>query len=464
MQNKYILVLTRSLLLIGSVSFLLILAFYNRYPIIFSDVGTYVRSGFTGIVPVDRPIFYGLFLRHISLAHSLWFVAIAQSLLTTLLIFLVIRHVFNSNNPFLHTFVSCTILSLTTSVSYVVSHIMPDFFLPVLLLSIFIFLFANNLNIYLKIFLGLIIIYSCISHLSNLLISIALLIVLLLTFIFINKSHLYLKKYRINLLLLTILIGSVWIIMPAVNYLYGIGFKTSRTKNIFLMANFIDSGILQKYLSENCSELNYDICENMDELSTTAAGFLWYPESVLYKDCGSMYNCWEKKDAEYGVIINDILKDKYYLGLIIKSSFQKSLTQVISFGIDGREHVTQNHASYGGVKTRLNPDFKNYRNARQAYGRIEFHTLSMIQYIVVSISIGVLLLFMLAPKLRVNLSTKTIIFIFYIILALIINSFVTGTFSGVVNRYQNRIIWLIPFIAIALILDHFVFNLKREDK
>ncbi len=464
MHNKFILSLRQFILFIGAFSSLLIIAFYNRYPIIFSDLGTYIRSGFTGIVPVDRPIFYGLFVRHISLAHSLWFVAIAQSLLVTMLMLILIRDIFKSKDPFLHTFVAGVFLSLTTSISYVVSHIMPDFFLPVLLLSIFIFLFSNDLSIHTKIFLGIIIIYSCISHLSNLLISVALLFLIYIGFVFFRKKYFDFRKIRNNLFILSILLGSVWIIMPTVNYLYGIGFKTSRTKNIFLMANFIDSGIMQKYLSDNCDESNYKICENIDELPTTAAGFLWDAESVLYKNCKGMDSCWEKKDIEYGIIINDLFKDNHYLWLVIKSSFKKSIAQIVSFGIDGREHVTETHASYGGIKTRLSPDFKNYRNARQAYGRIEFHTLSYIQHITVSISLLMILLFVLLPKLREKLSLNIFFFIAYTIFAIIINSFVTGTFSGVVNRYQNRVIWLIPFIALMLIIKYADWTRKLEQR
>ena len=462
MHNKFILSIRQLILFVGAVYSLLIIAFYNRYPIIFSDLGTYVRSGFIGLVPVDRPIFYGLFVRHISLAHSLWFVAVAQSLLVTVLILIVIRDIFKSKDPFLHTFITGFFLSLTTSISYVVSHIMPDFFLPVLLLSIFIFLFAEGLNFYMRIFLGLVIVYSCISHLSNLLISIVLLFLLFTAFIFFRKKYSDIKKLRNNLFVLAVLLGSVWIIMPTVNYLYGVGFKTSRTKNIFLMANFIDSGIMQKYLDENCDELNYEICENIDELPTTAADFLWNAESVLYKNCKGMDSCWEKKDITYGIIINDLFKDNHYLWLVSKSSFKKSLAQIISFGIDGREHVTESHASYGGIKTRLSPDFKNYRNAKQAYGRIEFQTLSNIQYITVGISLLVIMLFVLLPKLREKLSLNILFFIAYTTLALIINAFVTGTFSGVVNRYQNRIIWLIPFIALMLIIKYADWTKKLE--
>lgn len=57
-----------------SVILLIMPAIVNGYPLVYSDSGTYIGSGFEGIVPVDRPIAYGLFVRHISVAYSLWFV------------------------------------------------------------------------------------------------------------------------------------------------------------------------------------------------------------------------------------------------------------------------------------------------------------------------------------------------------------------------------------------------------
>jgi len=38
-------------------------AFYNEFPLITGDSAIYISSGFDGIVPSERPIFYGWFIR-----------------------------------------------------------------------------------------------------------------------------------------------------------------------------------------------------------------------------------------------------------------------------------------------------------------------------------------------------------------------------------------------------------------
>ncbi|MFK8101257.1 MAG: hypothetical protein AB8G15_01985, partial [Saprospiraceae bacterium] len=58
-------------ILLGTI-ILLFVAFYNGYPLVYSDTGTYIQSGFELFVPVDRPLTYGLFLRYTSLGISPW--------------------------------------------------------------------------------------------------------------------------------------------------------------------------------------------------------------------------------------------------------------------------------------------------------------------------------------------------------------------------------------------------------
>jgi hypothetical protein len=78
--------------------------FNNFYPLLYSDTGTYIRSGFTGTIPIDRPIFYGIFLRHTSLATSLWYVIFMQGVLLSSLIFFVTREFFKNNLLFFYYF------------------------------------------------------------------------------------------------------------------------------------------------------------------------------------------------------------------------------------------------------------------------------------------------------------------------------------------------------------------------
>ncbi len=69
-----------------SVILLIVPALINGYPLLYSDSATYIESGMGLFVPIDRPIFYGLFIRIASMSYSLWFVVILQSLVIVALI------------------------------------------------------------------------------------------------------------------------------------------------------------------------------------------------------------------------------------------------------------------------------------------------------------------------------------------------------------------------------------------
>lgn len=59
-------------------------AFYNGFPVVYSDTSTYLASGFEWETPFDRPITYGIFLRIFSLnGTSLWLVIFFQALIPT---------------------------------------------------------------------------------------------------------------------------------------------------------------------------------------------------------------------------------------------------------------------------------------------------------------------------------------------------------------------------------------------
>src|SRR5438105_2339930 len=60
-------------------------ALVNGFPLVFSDTGTYLRSAFEGVVPADRPYWYGGFIRLASF-NGAWImgVVVTQALLCAL--------------------------------------------------------------------------------------------------------------------------------------------------------------------------------------------------------------------------------------------------------------------------------------------------------------------------------------------------------------------------------------------
>jgi len=120
-------------------------AIYNGYPLVYSDTGTYISSGFSGVVPVDRPIIYGWFVRYMSLSHSLWFVLLAQAVTVFFEIYMVARRFISGNTVFIAMLITC-ILSFTTGLSNYTSQIMPDIFSALSIMGFAVILTAERMR------------------------------------------------------------------------------------------------------------------------------------------------------------------------------------------------------------------------------------------------------------------------------------------------------------------------------
>jgi hypothetical protein len=127
---------------------MLIPVFFNGYPFVFSDTGTYISSGFENTVPGDRPITYGLFVRHISLVNSLWLVVLAQAIIVNILIWYFIKLITGAASKALNFIYLSGILFLTaiTSMPCFSGLIMPGIFTSILFLQCLLLLLEPTFN------------------------------------------------------------------------------------------------------------------------------------------------------------------------------------------------------------------------------------------------------------------------------------------------------------------------------
>ncbi|HAV25679.1 MAG TPA: hypothetical protein DCX01_05840, partial [Bacteroidetes bacterium] len=151
-------------------------AFYNGYPLVYSDTGTYIRSGMEMYVPSDRPIVYGLFIRFFSLGYSLWFTVITQCIALSFVLHKLIKHTVPSIS-YAGILSIIAMLTAFTSVAWYSSQIMPDIF-TFCSVACIILLASGKLKITPgKILLLVIILFSFSVHFTNILLSIVMLCV-----------------------------------------------------------------------------------------------------------------------------------------------------------------------------------------------------------------------------------------------------------------------------------------------
>lgn len=427
-------------------------AFQNHFPFIYPDTGAYIHAGFTNTVPIDRPIFYGWFIRHISLSDSLWLVVLAQSSLLAWLLLQVVKSFFINNYKTIFLLLS-TGLILTTSIGYVTGLLIPDVFTPMTFLSIYLLLFCNQ-NISKKIFISSLLIYSIAVHNSH--IYILFLVLFSMTFIYFFKKY-FKIIFTLNRLLF---VWAIWafsiLAVNTVNWGMNAGFRPSQASHVFLMARLNEFGILHLYLDEQCEKNHHALCDYQDQLPID---FLWDPASPLQKTGG-----WEGSEVYYKKVLFDILSNPKYLIKFGSRSLENILVQFFSFDVNRYDigPVSKEHPAMVNIRGRF-PELKlTSELSIQHLGRLDFTIISWVENIVFFISFAFSIWFLMTESSRLMDQYQHYRWLFiFLYIGLFANAWVCETFSTVANRFQSRISWLIP-ATVALIIVQMVINNREK--
>lgn len=231
---------------------LLFAAFYNGFPLVTSDTGTYINSGFQHFVPHDRPVLYGLFIRHSSLNASFWFTVLAQAIIMAYLLWQVLNRFASNSLGAAGKFVLLVIITAFSSLSWITGQLMPDVFTPAGIIAFLLLLQpgGKKSNI---IFNALILLLSCLVHNSHLLIFSLLALVLLLYLLFSKRFRTLIARWGRGLLVVA-LVAASWLLAPLINYSVDGRFRMSGAPYAFLMAKNVENGVIDAYLEKNCPQ------------------------------------------------------------------------------------------------------------------------------------------------------------------------------------------------------------------
>ncbi|MFW5819801.1 MAG: hypothetical protein ACOCWA_00820, partial [Bacteroidota bacterium] len=394
-----------------------LIGLYNGYPLVYSDTGTYISSGFEKFVPWDRPVTYGLFLEFFSVRYSAWFIILIQNLLTAFVIYQVIKLFFSDKKYFnLLYYVITLFLVVLTSVGWYTNQLMPDFFAPLFMLSFFILIMGKKVSLHSQIILSIILLLSLLTHFSHIFIG-TLLAILTIALKLGFKTRLEdLAAKRI--IVVSSIVFSSWFILPAINYGVEKNFIFSKGSHVFLMAHLNDTGILEKFLDENCSREAFDgnkLCHYKDSLPTDLASFIWSGQ-ILEKTGG-----WENSAEDYNQIIYSTLKQPEYLLLNLYRSFTYGMIQLTRIDIgEGLTAYNEGSAPYGQIHWRFHDELNNYLNSRQnkwGGANLNFETLNVFHTLLIVLCLFIIIL-IFSSSLRLVLESRALIFLIFIIIAI----------------------------------------------
>ena len=442
--------LSGGLYLTVSVISLITPALYYGYPLFHQDCKTYFLSGYSNIIPYDRPIGYGWFLRLGSLSYSFWLVVIVQATILVFLIWVLCKYVLSFKNPVKATSLSTIIIAAISPASLYVSMLMPDIFSAYLILGFWIVFMAKKLPKFLYGIIFLLIIYCNFSHFSNIALSVFLTFLLIL-FALIKKET---KLYKLSVYFIATVLISLGLLKITNNVIDGTK-EISKGKNIILMARLVEMDIVPDYLEENDKDTVYSLTPFIDELRKmkSAADFVWNSKSPLFKGgCIeiSHKNCWKEKSEEYGKLIKEIILSPRYTfrltGALIKDSFKQF------FSFNTKNHYYQNPEEYNIISNIISNylpvDYYNYKRAVQMNTQISSYPINTIHKYIIGASFIGLLIFIIHRKKAPEFYESAIL----ILILLYSNAFICSTLSNVIGRYQGRVIWLLPLLLVLYVI------------
>ncbi|MCE7530519.1 hypothetical protein [Polynucleobacter sp. IMCC 29146] len=453
-------------------------ATWNGFPLIFTDSLTYLVSGIDLVAPVDKPIFYGLFIRISNLILDFWGLVIFQS---ALVIFLLLK-LASSLFPNLSQRISLLWICLTgmmTSVPWFVGQISADIFTSCLFLTIIILALNCERASYGNIILlgGLMILNIC-MHSGNLMIGFTLFILMIGLLLLQKRSWSYIKKFSyISITSFAISIAAI----VASNSIFHQGVTFNRWGKVIFLARILEDGPGLQYLNSVCTKEALKTCaalplfneaakKEIDLRLTTTPELKNLVLNALLWDGGiNAVGGLPIINNEASYIIRETIKT-YPLSMA-NAFVNNSLDQLKVFSVGNQFGSTIHLTAINNFFLAHFPDsYQSYFSSHQSQGTVNIATnlVNLIYNVVVILSgffIFVIIYLSFKSKFCQIAACKNSavqLVIFSLIGFLISNAMITGGLSAVFDRYQSRVIWLLPAISLLFAIELMKQQYKRS--
>ena len=417
---------------------LLAVPYWNGYPLVYSDTGTYLRTAFSDYSPPDRPIWYGLFIRYSSLGGlTLWGPVVVQSVLLGLLVAQSIRRMDVDKGvlPLL----LMVLLVLFTGISWYAGQLMPDIFTGIGLLACLLLLGGSGTIGHHLLWLAALLL-SVTLHPGNAPILAGTSVVSALMYPMLRRS-------LVRVMAGAVLILAFWAFLPDLSQ--GLtGRPAARPAHVFLMGRLLDSGVLHPFLEEHCSDRSWELCAHIDELPTNSQDLLWHSNSPLQHMGG-----WAATRSEFNEIIRDALSEPDLLAGFLLNTLKNTLVQLttISMGRDlaGTWYALPESPPYQQIALHMPHELDAYLASRMnrmegmtAAGSLRFADAALRSGWILTVAALAWLL-----KVRGWPSSRVRGWFVFAVFALFMNAFICAGTSVVADRFQSRMSWLVMLVV-----------------
>jgi hypothetical protein len=416
--------------------------FWNGYPLVFADTGTYLGQALLVFLGWDRPPFYSAFLFATHWRLTLWAPMLAQGLVVAHLLSVTLRAL-GRPNPWLLLPVAFT-LSVLTGLPWVTAQLIPDVFTGVVVLALWLLGFrAACLSAGERLWLMLLAAAATAFHQSHVPLALGLALcgaVLLLAWRGPRLAMVGAARMALPALLAVAA-------LVAVNHVGHKRASPSPFGSVFLAARLIYDGPGMEMLRRTCPEAGWRICPALDRLGPHHNVFLWEPTSPLWTELGGPKN-WA---PEAFAIVTATLREAP--GAVALRVLGNTLEQfrLIDTG-DGLERWPGIPGPEPHIARFFPRELESFLAGRQQRGLLlaDAEALAPLHR---AVALGGFLALLALPALaRRRLGLAGVALIVFVLAAGVGNAAITGGLSGPAVRYQARLAWLFAFAPAALAL------------
>ncbi|WP_291299080.1 hypothetical protein [Elioraea sp.] len=413
-------------------------ALLNGYPIIFVDTAAYLLHTITGEAPWDKTAAYGPFLWLFHQGFSLWLSVAAQGLILSSVLWLTQRVACGVVSPTRHLLLALGLGGLS-SAPWFAATVMPDFFTPIVVLCLFLLGFGEaRLSRAEMAGTGILGAVAIAVHLSHLPTALAL---VMLVLVIRRRWQPTLRAALPVMAAIMFLLGTTWHATGRVTL--------SANGAVFLFARLQADGPATWTLRDRCPASDWYLCDFIDRMPMDSDHFLWNPRSPPAMDAAGRHRPMGAVllAPEARAVVAATLRA--YPADVAAAALRNTLAQLSRTRVgDMFDEADLDQFGEGvlarGFPARERAAFAQGAQMQGALARLAAPALRLHGAVLV---LSAILLVAVAWRPAFRADRQRLGLVLCILLGMAANAFATGALSKPHDRYQARIIWLLPLGA-----------------
>jgi putative flippase GtrA len=418
-------------------------ALYNGFPLVFSDSGTYLATFRERLVPVDRPVYYGLFIGPIARVFGLSAIPVVQAFAVSYVAWLFYRWLAPAA-PAKFGLVLVAAVALLTPIPWLSSWLMPDFLGGLVIVATVLLLFAYpELRAVDRLVLAAILLLGLLSHTGNILLFAA------FGACAAAASALASKRLQLRPAGLLVGLGIASVLLSMLPNAVGHGRWTINPgSQAFITARLVGDDLVQPFLARHCpGEPMLPLCDRQSELVAMSNNeFLWTGNPSLAQSSGA----WSERADEFRRLNTRVVLAS--LGAVSGNAARNTAELMLRTEV-GNDPLDDNFRPFGSgmnVTRKIEEHFPKesgrFQASRQQAG-LNLDLINDVHFGWTWISYALLAaILVIAWRRGARLLVAVAALVF---LALLLNALLHGALSGVYTRYQAKVTWLPTLASLA---------------